>query len=89
MNFRSLENLTQGISDIGRALASKDLKEPANIEALVDVVLWIAVLAIVFILACRGEAGYFTLFCMAFGFTIASMIWLVIHYTILRALKKR
>ncbi len=89
MNFRNLENLTQGISDIGRALASKDLTEPANIEALVDVVLWIAVLAIVLILACSGEAGYFTLFCMAFGFTIVSMIWLVIHYTILRVSKKR
>lgn len=87
--MRILDNLTLGFSDIGRALASKDLEEPANIEALVDVIVWMAVIVLAIILAFRGEAGYFNLFCMAFGFTVFSIIWCIFHYTVLRIFRNR
>lgn len=87
--MKSLDNLTQGFSDIGRALASKDLKEPANIEALVDVIVWMAAIAFAMILASRGESSSFTLFCMAFALTFLSLIWCVYHYTVRNILRKR
>jgi len=81
--------LQKGLGDIGRALASKDLREPANIEALLDIILWIAVVLLAFIFSIRDWGSSFSMFCMAFWFTVASFVWLIIHYTVRRTIHRR
>ena len=63
-----LDRILQALEAIGRALVKKDLREPANIEALVDVILILALIALSVISAMIEWGSTFTMFCMVFAF---------------------
>lgn len=81
--------LTEALADIGRALASKNLEEPANAEALLDIILWIATIILACVFTLRNLEGALTMCYMAFGFTFISFTWLIFHYTVLRTTRRR
>lgn len=86
---KPLNEIVKALGDIGRALAGKDLREPANIEALVDVLLILALIALSIISSMSGWGSTFTMFYMVFAFVFLSIVWCVFHYTVLRIIKKK
>ena len=81
--------LSKGLADVCRALATRDLREPANIEALLDVVLWVVVIVLSGIYALFDLGSPFSMFVMVFWITVASFVWLIFHYTVRQYIGKR
>lgn len=76
-----MSDVWRGVADLLRALGKKDLREPANVNALLDVFLWIVVL-LLGVTRCSGD-GVLSMFKMVFGLTLVCIIWAVYHYTVL------
>lgn len=83
-----LDEIGKGIADMMQALVRKDLREPANLQALLDTVKWAALIALCTIpfLANRDPLSMFR---MALIFTFVSIGWCIYHYTILRSRRRR
>lgn len=78
-----LHELQKGAADMLRKLASKDLREPGNINVLLDVVMW---LGVVLILICSApkSVNLSNMIYIAFAVTFVCIAWCIFHYTVLR-----
>lgn len=68
-----------------QALVTKDLREPNNIEAFLDITLIIVTIALAIILrSSDSESSTFSMFCMMFAFIMLSFAWCVYHSSVKR-----
>ena len=82
-----LSEIGRGAGDALRILARKDLKKPANLNAFIDLLLWLVVILLA--LFCPQLKSPSTMFYMAFILTLICMGWFIFHYTVMLILRRR
>jgi len=82
------DKISEGLAGIGNAIARKSLKEPSNIQILLDIIMWLSAIAFAIILSITHQSGSFLLFCLCFIVTIASWVFCLIHYCNLSSRQK-
>ena len=82
-----LTEIGRGFADVLRAIARKDLKEPAYLNALLDVSTWVVVIILAIIpFALKSPS---MMFYLAFALTLVCIGWCIFHYTVLRIHRRR
>lgn len=82
-----LAEIGGGFADVLRAIARKDLREPAYLNALLDVSTWIVVIILAITPFTLKNSS--TMFYMTFALTLICIVWNIFHYTVLRTRSRR
>lgn len=77
-----LAEIGGGFADVLRAIARKDLTEPAYLNALLDVSTWIVVIILAITPFALKNSS--VMFYLAFALTLICVGWCIFHYTVLR-----